>query len=121
MNFFDYVAALRESYEKKRESYEKERLIWQAKEKVREFDEKKERERRRKDFFCYVSMDDVPPSQKMDENNKFKKLFDNGCLKCTLPFRNGEYCAKWELERNEVCKEILAKFYDPYDDYDEFF
>jgi hypothetical protein len=68
------------------------------------------------DPFYYVSMDEIPPSQTMDEHEKFKPLFDNGCLKCMVPFRDGKYCAKWRLQYNEECKDILAKFYAPVDD-----
>lgn len=94
--------------------YESMRMIWNAKQRVRELDEKMERERRKNDPYHYISLDKVPPCQKMDLDKEFKRLFDGGCLKCALPFDNNKYCAKWELERNEACKEILAKYYNPY-------
>jgi hypothetical protein len=99
------------------EKFEQKKMIWQAEEKVRDFEREKERERRSTDPFNFISLDEVPPSQTMDEREKFRPLFNNGCLKCVVPFRDGKYCAKWRLQRNEVCHDILTKYYTPVDDY----
>lgn len=118
MGSHDYFTGLRDWVADKLERYER---IRKAEERVCAFNERKERELRRKDPFYYVPLGCVPPSPEMDECEEYKKLFDNGCLRCVVPFRNGQYCAKWEIERNEVCKEILTKFYKPLDEDDEWF